>query len=115
MGISPEVLSTLLGVAIGSISTLAVTWISKRSEERRHTRELAMNAAIVNWKTAIELGQASGGGKILPLSLYMVHMLKISDLLTSGRLSKVELPVALKEADEVLQAGLEYILDRERP
>ena len=118
MDISPgllAVLGTLVGVAIGSGSTLAATLISKRSDERKHLRELVMNAAIVNWKTAIEVGQASGkGGKILPLSLYIVHMLKISDLISSGKIDRSSILAVLKEADEALEEGLKYVLDKEK-
>ncbi len=118
MDISPgllAVLGTLVGVAIGSGSTLVATLISKRSEERKHLRELVMNAAIVQWKTAIEVGKASGmGGKIDPLSLYIVHMLKISDLISSGKIDQSSVTAVLKEADEVFEEGRKYVLDKER-
>ncbi len=118
MDISPgllAVLGTLVGVAIGSGSTLVATLISKRSEERKHLRELVMNAAIVQWKTAIEGVQTSGtGGRILPLSLYIIHMLKISGIISSGKIDQSSVTAALKEADEVFEESLKYVLDKEK-
>ena len=45
--------ATLLASAIGAVSTgamaIIILLINKRSEERRHVRELAMKAALDNW------------------------------------------------------------------
>src|ERR1041385_3772969 len=58
MNLKPEeliLIGTLAGALIGSLSTLLVTWLNKRPEERRHYRELVVNAAIEHWKHASDL------------------------------------------------------------
>ena len=46
--------ATLLATAIGAVSSgatgIIILLINKRSEERRHVRELAMKAALENWQ-----------------------------------------------------------------
>src|SRR5438270_11232267 len=92
--------ATLLATAIGALSSGAtaviILLINKRSEERRHLRELAMKAALENWlymsKTATEYG-----AERLPLDVFVVHMLKLSEALTSRDLSADNLAAKLRE------------------
>lgn len=43
-------ISALIGALVGALSTVLVTWIGKRFDERKHYRELLINAAIENYK-----------------------------------------------------------------
>ena len=92
--------ATLLATAIGAVSSGAtatiILLINKRSEERRHVRELAMKAALDNWlytsKAATEYG-----AERLPLDVFVVHMLKLSEVLTSRDLTADNLAAKLRE------------------
>ena len=69
--------ATLLAGAVGGISSGAtaviILFITKRSEERRHLRELAMKAAIDNWHYVSKSAEEAREPR-LPLDVYMVHM-----------------------------------------
>ena len=74
----------LIGVIIGSIPGIAIAWLSKRSEDRRHFRELVMRAAIEDWKckNAIE---TSAGRPLVPLDGFIIRTARIIDQIESGR------------------------------
>jgi KaiC/GvpD/RAD55 family RecA-like ATPase len=92
--------ATLLASAIGAVSTgataIIILLINKRSEERRHVRELAMKAALDNW---IHMSKAATeyGAERLPLDVFVVHMLKLSEALTSCDLTADNLAAKLRE------------------
>jgi hypothetical protein len=74
----------LIGAIIGSIPGIIIAWISKRSEDRRHFRELVMRAAIEDWKcrNAIE---TSAGKPLIPLDGFIIRTARIIDQIESGR------------------------------
>jgi hypothetical protein len=73
--------ATLLAAAIGALSSgvtaTVILLITKRSEERRHLRELAMKAALENWHVVSEAAARAGEPR-LPLDVFLVHMFKLA-------------------------------------
>jgi len=94
--------ATLLAAAVGGFSSgataIIILFITKRSEERRHLRELAIRAAIDNWHYVSKAAEEAGQPR-LPLDVYMVHMFKLADAL-SGRLTAESLPRKLREVHQ---------------
>ncbi len=92
--------ATLLATAIGALSSgataIIILIINKRSEERRHLRELAMKAALENW-LYMSKAAAERGARRLPLDVFVVHMLKLSEALTSRDLTADNLAAKLRE------------------
>ncbi|MEO5735974.1 MAG: hypothetical protein ABIQ82_00775 [Variovorax sp.] len=43
------VIGTLGGAAIGAVGALGTTWLTKRIDDRKNLRELALKAAIESW------------------------------------------------------------------
>lgn len=85
----PQVLSAviaLLGTLLGILGTLAVIWVSKRFEDRRHLRELAITAALEDYRLRREDIAHSGGGPMPPLDDYIVHMLCVAEVISKRRL-----------------------------
>lgn len=74
----------LIGAAIGAIPGIVLFWLGKRSEDRRHLRELVMRAAIEDWKcrNAIE---TSAGRPLIPLDGFIIRSTRILDEIKSGR------------------------------
>jgi hypothetical protein len=90
----------LLGAAIGALASGAtavfITHITKRSEERRQLREIAFKAAVENWDYACKLS-AQYRAPTLPLDVFILHMLKFSDVFTSGYVTEKNLVAKLQE------------------
>lgn len=101
MNISPQMLafigalSVLAGAIVASLTSLFTTLITKRSEERRHYRELVINAAIENWKQVIALTPPEQ--TIEPLDDYIIHMMKLYDEVLAKKLAPEQLVTKLNE------------------
>lgn len=112
MNISPELaalIGTIIGALIGSTSTLLVTWITKRSEERKHFRELIMTSALEHWKQQIDIGLKSPfPTRVNPLYTFIIHMLKFSELAWGKDLSPENIGKILAEVDAVTEAAVKH-------
>jgi hypothetical protein len=81
--------ATLIGTAIGALAgvggTIAASFITKQSEERRHIRELTYNSALEEWKAAREvaLRSANQGRSAITYGLdtYLLRMILINEFL----------------------------------
>jgi CO dehydrogenase/acetyl-CoA synthase gamma subunit (corrinoid Fe-S protein) len=118
MEISPTTLalittgSALLGVIVTSFFNLRTTRITKESEERKHQKELVFNAAIENWKQMYDFAKASGlkfktrGASVdlMPLDLFLVHMVGLSDILFDPNLTADTLKARMAEVDKLTRA-----------
>jgi len=71
------IIGTLGGAIVGGVFTVIIAVINKRSEERKHYRELIVNASIENWKHLSEISKAK---YIQPMSDFIFHMVKVCDL-----------------------------------
>jgi hypothetical protein len=67
------ILSASIAAAISGFFTILNLWLTRRSDERRQARELAIKAALDHWKIHTDL-ISQKGGTIEPLELYLVHM-----------------------------------------
>lgn len=72
--------ATILGAAVASIVgggfAVCNMWLTRRSDERRQIRELAIRAAIENWKIYNEASQRVGGAP-QPLDVYLIHAMHL--------------------------------------
>jgi hypothetical protein len=77
--------SSLGGVFLGVIGSIATTWMNKRFEDRRHLRQLALNLGLENFKISMtEAVRKAGLGKgttLPPLDDHILHMLCLADLI----------------------------------
>jgi hypothetical protein len=104
--------ATLLAATIGAISSgataIIILLINKRSEERRHLRELAMKAALQNWQDTLKAFPQYQQFQ-LPLDVYLVHMVKLSAALTSGDLTADNLAAKLREVQRFVKIAVSEV------
>lgn len=90
----------LIGTAVGALGSGAtaviITLINKRSEERRQLREVAFKAGIENWNYVCKLA-TQYHAPTLPLEVFILHMLKLSEVMTSGDVTAENLAAKLQE------------------
>jgi len=95
----------MIGVTIGALISggflLFSQTLTRRSEERRQRRELAVNTALANWKrdmeTADEMSRNGVTGiAVAPLDHYIIHMVKLSDLIERKDLTEEDIANELK-------------------
>jgi hypothetical protein len=116
----PEVLTALVGlsgVAIGSLSTLALTFLNRRFDYRRHLRQLAMETAVQNWKQNIEIANTIGqltrqNVGINPLDTYIIHMLLLSEMMSSKDITAANVQNELARIYKITDAASQTAKDR---
>ena len=107
MNISPTVLalvaalSALGGVLLTSLFNLWGSHLTRKSEERKHQRQLVINAAIENWKKACDIALTKKGAAIYPLDSYIIRMMKLSELCMEQKIDASNVEQKLKEIDEI--------------
>ena len=111
----PVALIGLGGVALGAlISGGFMFWsqtLTRRSEERRQRRELAINTALAQWKNDVETvrftAEKGVGGSVAPFDHYIIHMLRLTDLLECKSLTEKEIAVELKKIGKATRDAFE--------
>jgi len=107
MNISPTTLalvaalSTLAGVVISSVFNLLNTRIAKQFEERKHQRELVMNAAVEHWKQMCTVALSQRSALIWPLNDYMMTMAVWSQAILDKKLDASNIEAVLNEMDSL--------------
>jgi hypothetical protein len=82
--------------------------LTRRSEERRQRRELAINTALANWQGEIESARASGiPFAIAPLDHYIIHMIRLSDLISRENLTEKDIAVELAKISKASRDAFE--------
>lgn len=95
--------SAFLGAIIGGSFAIAGIWITEKYRDKRKKRELAVNAAIEDWKiqySAMMDGKTDGKG-INPLDNYIAHHVIVLESLLDKKIDMDEFKKALKRADEI--------------
>jgi hypothetical protein len=112
-------IGTLGGALIGALSTLGVTWLNKRSEERKHYRELIINLAVENYKEAGIMARAMLERRPdisqiqYPLDDFIIRMVQLGELIIDKKLNPTEIKDILAKMDALTDQVHEYYDTRE--
>lgn len=113
-------IGTLGGALIGALSTLGVTWLNKRSEERKHYRELIINLAVENYKEAGAMARAvlekrpETSQIHYPFDDFIIHMVQLGELIIDKKLNPNEVKEILAKMDALTEQVHEYYETREQ-
>jgi hypothetical protein len=98
------VIGAFVGAGVAGIIGLVGQWFARRSEERRQLRQLVIQAAVENWKLA-----AGKGGELYPLDSFILHMLKLVEVLELRHLTPETVRQKLREVHSVSRAATDEI------
>jgi len=102
--------SSLAGVLVTSIFNYLNTRITKQSEERRHLKEIVVHAAIENWKQQIEEYKVHQQPMALaPLDIFVVHMLKLTEVLLNDQIDASNIEEKMKEVADTTAAMWRHV------
>jgi hypothetical protein len=104
------VLAASLSGLCSAITAIGVTAVTKRSDERRHFREIVIRTAIENWKVA-DLAADQAGSERWPLDVFIVHMLKFSELFNKKRLTAEFVAKIHRETDLLVEEAMRLALE----
>ena len=82
------IVSALAGGVLVGVLNFLKDWQNRKAEEKRHLQELIFKSAVEEWKQhstlAIEVYKMKTGKNVAiePLTTYLFHLLKLSDILT---------------------------------
>jgi hypothetical protein len=115
MALSPEVLAivaSLGGAFVGAIAVLGSSYLTKRSDERKQFKELAVKAAIESWKTHVE---HAGKSAIFPLEHYIIHTAKMCEFaFADKKVTSESMKTYLQEVSALMEVLAEHAKTRER-
>jgi cysteinyl-tRNA synthetase len=104
MQIDKETLAMIVALAaivssmVGALSALLIAWLTKKYEDRRHLREIAINTAYKEWEyMANYLRSTREGGEQLPLSSYVLFTAKIVEMALDKTLNSENIEARLAE------------------
>src|SRR3990167_2055914 len=101
MNLSPAelaVVGTLSGAFVGGLFSAIIVFINKRSEERKHFREIVVKTALENWK---HVSQISAATRIPPLTDFVFHMMKMCELVVNKKVNSKNIQAKLHEISEL--------------
>jgi|SRR5215216_58168 len=102
-------ISALSSATIGAAAALLGNWISKRSEERKHFRQLIITAAVESWKQSCEnLKLTRGGITIYPVDDHIIHMMKFAELILDQEVNESNIEQKLKELNAITSKTVAY-------
>lgn len=107
----PAVISVLSAGITGTVMLLG-QWITRRGEDRRHRRELAISTAFKCWSLdrAAALQCVRNGGEsqaVAAIDLYIFHLVRLMDSVVDKHLSSDELTRVLANIRETVGAAHE--------
>jgi hypothetical protein len=113
---SDTVIAAVIGGGVAAIVSGGFTiwnlFITRRSEERRQIRELAVKAAIENWSRDFEISKLKGGGTLLqPLDLYLVHAMHLVAALDGSLKTPEEIRAHLRQTYAITSEAKKEITD----
>jgi hypothetical protein len=87
--------SVIVPAIVGGLSSLTTLWLSKRYEEKKHFRTLAIQAALDNWRMMSQLRvEAAKAFKthehIDSPDGYIIHMLRIMEIAANTKITSEE-------------------------
>lgn len=103
------------GIAV-AITNYITNWQNRKTEERKHLKELIFKTAVENWKqhndTAIELLKLKKSVTVMPFESHLVNLITLSDTLLDSRLTKDNAVQKVKAAFEISDEVDKYINNR---
>ena len=100
---------TLSGTFLGGVFAFLIAWVSKRSEERKHYREIIMRVASEQWQHEKDIRVSMKQYAVIPpYDVYLVHILELAKIVNKRKLTPENVVSHLKQSDAVLTAALEY-------
>lgn len=111
--VAASLIGTALGGVIGLAGSIATTLLVRRSEERRHLRDIVIRTAAENWREMnILTERLNSQGKSFEyqtLDSYVFHMLKLAEVLDVKGITEEEVRRKIREVLSVSDAAADEI------
>jgi hypothetical protein len=116
--VTATLLGTLVGAVAGIAGSVVVAIIAKRSDEKKHLRQLVFDAGEKMWALHVDIAkktaEAGRTGKVDPLEAYILNALVFSKIIEDGDLDRETVLKKWREQDSIAQAIHSEIRTREK-
>lgn len=103
------VVGSIVSSVVGALAALVTTWLIRRSEERKHFREIVINISYKYWgRLASNIEKRPGGGQLYPLEDFILLMSKSADLIFDKKLTAKNIEASLEEIGAMNMKMREY-------
>ena len=99
------VIGTLGGAFIAGLFATITSFINKRSEEKKHFRELVVKTASDHWNRVATISTAT---IMPPLSAYIINTVQICDLALNKKLTAKNIMPKLEEMSSLMDMMLSH-------
>jgi hypothetical protein len=99
------VFGVIFGAISGALSSLLVSWLTRRSEERRHRNDLALKIATLKWEQAIEGAKRHADATGIPTPVVafdyaVIHAFRLVDIVADRNASAATIEKKLRALQE---------------
>jgi hypothetical protein len=114
------VIAAIGGGFVSGIILLINNWINKKSEERKHIRQIMLNAALDHWKQtcnfALERSKMTPGQRILilPFEANIVYVTNLANVLFNEKITKENIVSKLKKVREISDEVTKFLESEEK-
>ena len=106
------IIGSLGATLITGLIAIGVTWINKRSEERKHKQQLIIQAAIANWNRDYDIAKehqkAGHTVRLTPLDIYLIHHMKLVEVLMDPKITISNIDEKLSEVENMTEKTLKW-------
>lgn len=99
------VIGALGGAFIAGLFATITSFINKKSDEKRHFRELVIKTASEHWNKVAEISTAA---KMPPLSTYIINTVQICELALNRKLTAQNIKIELERMSSLMDVMLEH-------
>jgi HAMP domain-containing protein len=95
----------LIGVAIGAISSLGVSYLQQRQQSRHERLKMAVELAMHDQERDVELAKSGDGPALIPPpTSYVIYHVRVLKELSAGDIRPEKLKKLSEKHTEILQA-----------
>ena len=100
--------AALLGASIGAVGSLGVMWIQQRQQTNRERLKLAAELGLADYNGQVELAKKQGGGRLPPMSAYVLYHAAFLDALANGEITPEIVQDIQKKQEQLMQHYYDY-------
>lgn len=80
-----------------------INYLNKKSELEKIKTQAMINAGVEFWKTHVEIAKLKPGSSIPPMSSYVLHMHKVSEIMFDPKTTKENINSRLSSATDLMK------------
>ncbi len=94
---------TLIGVLIGAVSSIVITWINEHHRNNREKEKLIYELGKIYWQEALIQGRSNPGSYVYPLESFIISIKYLFEEITTKKINEDNVKEILKKHSDLMQ------------